>query len=67
MKSVWQSLIKLPAFDTLDRNMKTDVLIIGGGIAEREKREEIGESCENSHISIILKRKKSHIGQHRTA
>lgn len=33
MKSLWQSNIMLPEFPTLDRDIKTDVLIIGGGIA----------------------------------
>lgn len=33
MKSVWQKNINLPEFPELDRSIKTDVLIIGGGIA----------------------------------
>ncbi len=33
MKSVWQANTKLPEFPKLDRDAKTDVLIIGGGIA----------------------------------
>lgn len=33
MKSVWQANMKLPKFPKLDRDTKTDVLIIGGGIA----------------------------------
>lgn len=33
MKSVWQANTKLPEFPELDRDTKTDVLVIGGGIA----------------------------------
>lgn len=33
MKSVWQANTKLPEFPKLDKDIKTDVLIIGGGIA----------------------------------
>lgn len=33
MESAWQANTKLPAFPKLDRDTKTDILIIGGGIA----------------------------------
>ena len=33
MESIWQANTKLPEFPKLERDMKTDVLIIGGGIA----------------------------------
>lgn len=33
MKSVWQTNTELPDFPNLDRDIKTDILIIGGGIA----------------------------------
>lgn len=33
MKSVWQANTKMPEFPKLDKDIKTDVLIIGGGIA----------------------------------
>ncbi len=33
MKSLWQSNINTPSFPTLEKDIKTDVLIIGGGIA----------------------------------
>ena len=33
MNSVWSDKIKLPSFKRLENNIKTDVLIIGGGIA----------------------------------
>ncbi len=33
MKSLWQSNINMPSFPTLEKDIKTDVLIIGGGIA----------------------------------
>ncbi|PWM44213.1 MAG: FAD-dependent oxidoreductase [Clostridiales bacterium] len=33
MKSVWSDLTDFPVFETLNRNIKTDVLIIGGGMA----------------------------------
>lgn len=33
MKSIWQDTVKLPRFGQLTHNIKTDVLIIGGGIA----------------------------------
>lgn len=33
MKSLWQSNINMPTFPTLEKDIKTDVLIIGGGIA----------------------------------
>lgn len=32
MDSIWTQSIELPHFETLDRDIKTDVLIIGGGI-----------------------------------
>lgn len=32
-KSIWEATAKLPHFPTLDRDISTDVLIIGGGIA----------------------------------
>lgn len=31
-KSVWRESVKLPAFETLKKDIKTDVLIIGGGL-----------------------------------
>ena len=33
MESVWEKMAQKPKFDALDGNKKTDVLIIGGGIA----------------------------------
>lgn len=33
MRSVWNDSVELPSFPQLERNIKTDVLIIGGGIA----------------------------------
>ena len=33
MDSLWQKTAQLPRFDSLNQNLKTDVLIIGGGIA----------------------------------
>ncbi len=33
MKSLWQSNINMPSFPSLEKDIKTDVLIIGGGIA----------------------------------
>lgn len=33
MKSVWQEAASLPSFPELERDIRTDVLIIGGGIA----------------------------------
>ena len=33
MDSIWLKTAKKPRFDALDENKKTDVLIIGGGIA----------------------------------
>ncbi len=32
MKSLWQETIKLPRFEQLDHDIRTDVLIIGGGM-----------------------------------
>ena len=33
MHSLWQNTVQLPAFERLEGNLKTDVLIIGGGLA----------------------------------
>lgn len=33
MQSLWQSTSELPHFKRLEGNIKTDALIIGGGIA----------------------------------
>lgn len=33
MYSIWSDSIKLPSFESLKKDMKTDVLIIGGGLA----------------------------------
>ena len=33
MKSIWQKTAELPSFPTLEKDIKTDVLIIGGGLA----------------------------------
>lgn len=33
MESIWQKNLSLPSFSTLNKDIKTDVLIIGGGIA----------------------------------
>lgn len=33
MKSIWQTTAKLPSFPQQKENIRTDVLIIGGGIA----------------------------------
>ncbi|MCM1284796.1 MAG: FAD-dependent oxidoreductase [Acetobacter sp.] len=50
MKSLWENNVKMPAFKKLDRDIKTDVLIIGGGIA--------GILCaymlNNANINYIL-------------
>ncbi len=34
MKSIWENEVKMPEFPALKKDIKTDVLIIGGGIAE---------------------------------
>lgn len=33
MQSLWENNVRIPSFNKLDKDMKTDVLIIGGGIA----------------------------------
>lgn len=33
MESIWQKTAELPHFPTLDKDIKTDVLVIGGGLA----------------------------------
>ncbi len=33
MESIWQKTAELPSFPSLEKNIKTDVLIIGGGLA----------------------------------
>ena len=33
MKSIWQKTAELPTFPALEKDIKTDVLIIGGGLA----------------------------------
>ena len=33
MDSIWTKTAQLPQFDTLRSDLKTDVLIIGGGLA----------------------------------
>ncbi len=33
MKNLWESTVKMPHFDILERDVSTDVLIIGGGMA----------------------------------
>lgn len=33
MQSIWSDTVNLPNFELLDRDIKTDVLVIGGGIA----------------------------------
>ena len=32
-ESIWKETVKLPHFEELRGNVKTDVLIVGGGIA----------------------------------
>lgn len=32
MKSIWEENVKMPEFDTLSTDVKTDVLVIGGGL-----------------------------------
>ena len=34
MHSLWSETVTLPSFESLNKNVKTDVLIIGGGIAD---------------------------------
>ncbi|MBQ8002193.1 MAG: FAD-dependent oxidoreductase, partial [Clostridia bacterium] len=50
MKPIWENEISPPHFDTLTKDIKTDVLIIGGGIA--------GILCtymlENSGVDCVL-------------
>lgn len=50
MHSIWSDSVNLPTFDTLKKDIKTDVLIIGGGIA--------GILCaymlEQSHVDYVL-------------
>lgn len=48
MESIWQKTAELPSFPTLDKDIKTDVLIIGGGLAgilTAYKLQEKGVSC----------------------
>ena len=48
INSVWNSSVDLPQFDSLKRDLKTDVLIIGGGIAGvllAYKLKELGVQC----------------------
>ena len=33
MPSLWSETVTLPKFPTLDRDLSTDVLVIGGGLA----------------------------------
>ena len=33
MESLWRKDVEMPSFSTLEGDVKTDVLIIGGGIA----------------------------------
>lgn len=33
MDSIWRNNVELPHFPTLEGNQKTDILIIGGGLA----------------------------------
>ncbi|MDE6108266.1 MAG: FAD-binding oxidoreductase, partial [Oscillospiraceae bacterium] len=33
MPSIWSQTVKLPTFPTLDKDLNTDILIIGGGLA----------------------------------
>lgn len=50
MYSIWSDSVNLPTFDTLKKDIKADVLIIGGGIA--------GILCaymlEQSHVDYVL-------------
>ena len=48
MESLWQKTVELPSFPTLDKDIKTDVLIIGGGLAgilTAYKLQEKGVNC----------------------
>ena len=33
MNSIWKSQVEMPEFESFEGNKKTDVLIIGGGMA----------------------------------
>ncbi len=48
MESIWQKTAELPSFPTLENDIKTDVLIIGGGLAgilTAHKLKENGVNC----------------------
>ena len=48
MESIWQKTAELPTFPTLEKDLKTDVLIIGGGLAgilTAYKLQEKGVNC----------------------
>jgi glycine/D-amino acid oxidase-like deaminating enzyme len=50
MRSIWSNTVTLPTFEPLNQDIKTDVLIIGGGIT--------GILCaymlEQAHVDYVL-------------
>ena len=45
MKPIWTENVYLPRFESLAGSVKTDVLIIGGGLAGRSEERRVGKEC----------------------
>ncbi len=60
MESIWQKSVQLSTFPKLDGNVKTDVLIIGGGIAGMLPLQHngIGRHITNDERQLQIKKQK---------
>jgi Icc-related predicted phosphoesterase len=63
MNSIWSDSVEFPSFEQLKKDIKTDVLIIGGGITAQENTAGTGRKFPNLPQPIIPMHRHGTTGQ----